>query len=185
MRKQQLLEAIATGYTDWTDVLARISPERMVEPNAIGDWSVKDIVAHIAADHRWLAAQIEAAIAGRLPTASACFDQNESPPPEYDIADNQDRNDWNVLRHRDWTLVEVTKEASFVYGWLLGTIGALPEADLTATYTIAGYDNINHLRPATEDDSFQFPLLGLISNYTIEHYPSHVRDVDSWLDRDG
>ena len=182
MRKQQLLEAIATGYTGWTDVLARISPERMVEPDTIGDWSVKDVIAHIAADHRWLAAQLDADMQGRLPAASACFGQNDPPPPEYDIADNQDRNDWNVLRHRDWTLEAVTGEAGFAYGWLLETIEALPEAQLTVTYTIANYDNINHLRPATDDDDFRFPLWSLISNYTIEHYPSHVRDVQNWLD---
>ena len=182
MKKQGLLTAIGEGYSHWIDVLAGISPERMVEPNAVGDWSVKDVVAHIAADHRWLAAQIEAATKGRRPTANACFGQDDPPPPEYDIANNQDRNDWNVLRHRDWTLEAVTGEAGFAYGWLLEMIEELPESDLTATYTIASYDNINHVRPANDDDDFRFPLWSLISNYTIEHYPSHVRDVQNWLD---
>ena len=122
----------------------------MTEPDAVGNWTMKDVIAHIAADHRWLAAQLDAATHRQLPTARDCFGQDDAPPPGINIGHNQDRNDWNYARHRVWTLDAVLDEASFAYSWLLQMIEALPDAALGTIYTIADYDNINHVRPATD-----------------------------------
>ncbi len=54
-------------------------------------------------------------------------------------------------------------------------IEELPDSAFGTIYTIADYDNINHVRPATDDDGFRFPLWSLLYNGTAEHYPDHVR----------
>ena len=181
MNKQEVLDAIRDGYGAWLAVMERVPDERMTEPDAVGYWTLKDVIAHIASGHRWLAAQLDAAAHRQLPTAQKCFGQDEAPPPAFNIASNQDRNDWNYARHKDWPLDAVLQEADFAYGWLVQEIEELPEAAFEATYTIAGYANINHVRPATDGDTFRFPLWRLLYNGTAEHYPAHVIDVREWL----
>ena len=184
MNKQEILDAMRNEYGAWLAALEQAPEERMTEPDAVGHWTIKDVVAHIASGHRWLAAQLDAAAHRQLPTAQDCFGQDAAPPPQYDIANNQDRNDWNYARHKDWPLEAVMEEAGFAYDWLERMIEALPDAAFEATYTIADYDNINHVRPATDDDTFRFPLWRLLYNATAEHYPDHVRDLQEWLARD-
>ncbi|MEZ4568961.1 MAG: maleylpyruvate isomerase N-terminal domain-containing protein [Thermomicrobiales bacterium] len=184
MNKQEILAAARDGYTEWLAVVKRVPEDKMTEPGAAGHWTVKDVIAHIASGHRWLAAQLEAAAHRQLPTAAECFGQDDPPPPDVSIADNQDRNDWNYQRYRDWSLDAVLQEARFTYDWLLQQIEALPDPAFDAIYTIAEYDNINHVRPAAEDDEFRFPLWRLLYNGTAEHYPAHIRDLNDWLDRE-
>jgi hypothetical protein len=185
MTKQEILDALRSGYAEWLAALDAVPNERMSEPDAVGTWTLKDVVAHIASGHRWLAAQLDAAAHRQLPTATACFGQDEAPPPEINIANNQQRNEWNYERYRNWPLEAVQQEAEFAFGWLVRMIEELPEPAFEANYTIADYDNINHVRPATDVDSFRFPLWRLLYNGTAEHYPAHVRDVRGWLGKDG
>lgn len=180
MNKHEILAAMRDGYAEWLAVLERVPEGRMTEPDAVGYWSVKDAIAHIASGHRWLAAQLDAAAHRLLPTSRECFGQDDAPPPELNIANNQHRNDWNYERHKTWSLDAVLQEADFAYGWLDRMIEELPEAAFEATYTIADYANINHVRPATVDDTFRFPLWRLLYNGTAEHYPAHIRDIEEW-----
>jgi hypothetical protein len=184
MNGNEVVEAMQNGYAGWLAVLERAPEERMTENNAVGHWSVKDILAHIAAGHRWLAAQLDATAHRQMPTAQECFGQNEAPPCEYNIANHQDRNDWTYARHKDWPLAAVIEEADFAYTWLVRMIAVLPESAFDAAHTIAEYSNINRVRPATGDDTFRFPLWRLLYNGTAEHYPFHVKDIDDWLSRD-
>jgi hypothetical protein len=48
MSKTQLLDMIQTDRVQWDDLLAGIPEAWMTEPGVEGEWSVKDIVAHIA-----------------------------------------------------------------------------------------------------------------------------------------
>jgi DinB superfamily len=48
MPKAQLLSMIQSARTDWELLLAGIPEAWMSEPGVVGEWSVKDVVAHIA-----------------------------------------------------------------------------------------------------------------------------------------
>ncbi len=184
MTKEEILDAMRAGYSEWLAELESVPDGCMTEPNAVGTWTIKDVVAHIASEHRWLTAQLEAAAHRQLPAAMACYGQDTSPPLDVNIANNQERNEWNYARHRDWPLDNVLAEAEFAFNWLLRMIEELPETAFEAAYTTANYDNINHVRPAAPGDGFRFPLWRLLYNGTAEHYPAHVQDVRDWLNRD-
>src|SRR5687768_9949073 len=46
--KDRFLADLRTERAAWDALLAEIPIERMEEPNAIGDWTVKDVIAHVA-----------------------------------------------------------------------------------------------------------------------------------------
>lgn len=49
MSAQELLALMAAGRARLLAAIDGLSPEEMVQPGAAGDWSVKDVLAHIAA----------------------------------------------------------------------------------------------------------------------------------------
>ena len=48
MTKAQVLEMIQTARADWETLLTGIPEAWMTEPDVAGEWSIKDIIAHIA-----------------------------------------------------------------------------------------------------------------------------------------
>lgn len=48
MKKQQLLDKLEQAWQDLRDSYAGLSDEQMVEPGVSGEWSVKDILAHVS-----------------------------------------------------------------------------------------------------------------------------------------
>lgn len=54
MGKSQLLERDSTGYEELARILASLNEAQMTIAGVHGDWSVKDILAHLAAWHEHL-----------------------------------------------------------------------------------------------------------------------------------
>jgi hypothetical protein len=48
MNKGQLLKKLEQAWASFTESYAGLSAEQMVEPGVTGDWSVKDILAHVS-----------------------------------------------------------------------------------------------------------------------------------------
>ena len=48
MKKQQLLDKLEQAWLDFNESFAGLSDEQLVEPGVSGDWSVKDILAHVS-----------------------------------------------------------------------------------------------------------------------------------------
>ncbi len=48
VNKTQLLDMMRTARAQWEALLAEIPAAWMTEPGVEGEWSVKDIIAHIA-----------------------------------------------------------------------------------------------------------------------------------------
>ena len=71
MKKTELLIWLQEKYQQWETLLDQIGPARMDQPGVIGDWSLKDIVAHLTGWNRWLLARLQAAGSG----------EPEPPPP--------------------------------------------------------------------------------------------------------
>ena len=42
-----VLDALRGGRAAWETLLAQIGADRMMQPGVEGDWSVKDIIAHV------------------------------------------------------------------------------------------------------------------------------------------
>ena len=79
MDKTELIRQIAREYEEWESLLARVGPSRMTATGAMGDWTVKDIVAHVAWYEWWTAEFIRTRTWPVL-------------PPHLDHEDTDDRN---------------------------------------------------------------------------------------------
>ena len=48
MKKQQLLSKLELAWQQFKQSIDRLTESQMTEPGVIGDWSIKDILAHIS-----------------------------------------------------------------------------------------------------------------------------------------
>jgi len=53
--KQALFAALESSHSDWIAFLETLPEENLTLPGVAGEWSVKDIVAHVAWYEWWLA----------------------------------------------------------------------------------------------------------------------------------
>ena len=44
---QQLVDTIQSIWTDWETLIKQVPHDSLTQPGAAGDWSLKDIIAHI------------------------------------------------------------------------------------------------------------------------------------------
>lgn len=147
MNKAELLATIRAERAHWDDRLADIDERRMTEPGAAGQWSLKDVVAHIAAWERYMARRLEPVLRGETDI-----------PPESTLDTDED-NARIYAAHRDEPLADVLAGARQAHQNLLGLVAALPESALAGTHWFA-----------TSGD----PLWESIAGNTYEHYREHM-----------
>jgi hypothetical protein len=118
MRRADLLAELNAENEAWEGLLADIGEERMDEPGVAGAWSIKDIVAHLAAWRRRTVGRIEAVANG----------QPEPPPPwPADLNDDDEINAWFHERDRGMSVRETLAESRRVFEQLVSAIAKLPE----------------------------------------------------------
>ena len=118
MRRADLLSELKSENEAWEDLLADIGEDRMEEPGVAGAWSIKDIVAHLAAWRRRTVGRIEAVANGR-----------PEPTPEWpaDLHDDDDINAWFHARDRNKSVRDVLAESRGVFQELVSAVAKLPE----------------------------------------------------------
>ncbi len=104
--KDALLERIERERGLWEDLVAEIGEDRMLQPGATGDWSFKDVVAHLNGWRIVTLARLDAACRNGSPAAP--------PWPASLDADNEDDldkiNDWIYQASRERPLDAVLGE---------------------------------------------------------------------------
>jgi hypothetical protein len=121
LSREEALAAFDSARREHQDFLAAIPRERMTEPGATGPWSVKDVIAHVAAWRRRTLARLEAAAAGKP----------EPPPPwPADLHDDDPINAWFYEQHRDEPLDAVLAEWNASFDRLRAAVVALPDKAL-------------------------------------------------------
>jgi uncharacterized damage-inducible protein DinB len=70
MTVQALLDRVRNAYDEYSAAIADIPAGMLSAPDTIGSWSVRDVIAHVGADERWMAGQLEALQSSELPTAT-------------------------------------------------------------------------------------------------------------------
>jgi hypothetical protein len=125
--KSRLLEQIDRERAFWEQLLAEIGTERMLEPGATGDWTFKDVVAHLNGWRTVTLARLHAAQQGQAPAAPpwpADFDENDE--------DDVDRiNEWIYQSNRDRSLQAVIDEYSDSFQHMRAAVTALSDQELT------------------------------------------------------
>jgi hypothetical protein len=164
MTKAQMVAAIAAEHTAWQALLAAIGTERMEVPGAAEpDWTVKDVVAHLAAWRGLTCARLDA---GRRHTEPAA-------PPwpadlEEDDAAGVDRiNAWIYQTNRDRPLAAVLGESEAAWQEMADLVRATPEDDLLDTHGFTWLEGAL-LGPAVLNGSF-------------EHLHEHMEVLQAWL----
>jgi len=163
VNRSELIAQLRSQRQVWNLLLLEAGEDRMQEPLPGGDWTLKDIVAHVSAYEDWLAAWLEASRRGELPG------QSVTTMPDQDAR--------NAIIHRQnrIRLVEdVLAEAGWVFDRLVKAIFALPDAELdnpalTAWYVGPYWDETTPVWRAVAGDSF-------------EHYQEHIPQIRRWLD---
>jgi hypothetical protein len=117
--RADMLQAIDTERVYWQDLAAEVGPERMEQPGPMGDWTFKDLTAHLTGWRERTIDRIEAGPGNDPPT----------PWPAHLTADDE-INDWIYAQNRDRPLPDVLTDHDQSYVRLAHAIAALPDDDL-------------------------------------------------------
>ena len=163
MKKSELLQWLQEKYQQWEALLEEIGPTRMDQPGVNGDWSMKDIVAHLTGWNRWLVARLQAAGRGEA----------EPPPPwPAHLQTDDEINEWIYQSYHRRSVREIIDETRQVFQELFAVIAALPD-DV----------RIDHIEPAyylVWVDGKRFPASEFFDHFHDDHEP----DVRAWLARE-
>jgi hypothetical protein len=166
MNKSELQNWLREEYQKWEVLLDQIGPARMDQPGVNGDWSMKDIVAHLTGWNRWLVARLQAA--GRSETET-------SPPWPAHVQDEDEINAWIYESNRGRSVREVLDESRQVFQQLLAAIEGLPDEARIETIQ------------ASPDREFYLIWLGdqrFPAGEFFDHFhDDHEPDVRAWLTR--
>lgn len=165
--KAELLVRLERERAAWDALLAKVPREAMARPGVEGDWSVKDVVAHVMAYERWTAAQLRAEREGRRATDLEQYGTDDAPA----IAEATDLDERNAAihdQHRALPADEVLSLADQIFAELKAVIEALTEEEL-----------------ANPDGGSWWPgepLLEVIPVQTYRHYHQHRPSLEAWIE---
>jgi len=152
VKKAELLDSIRSRRREWDEALAGVAQERMLVAGASGDWSIKDVIAHVT----WWDSQ----------TADMLQTKRLSDVKLWQMPQDV-RNNAVYMENRERPLDEVREESGAAFLWLLASIEALKEDDLT--------DPSRYRQMPTE----WTPWRVVVAN-TYAHYYQHLPDIRAW-----
>ncbi len=158
MTGARLASILQTERTQWNALLAQVGPDRMEVPGVEGEWSVKELVAHLTWYER---AVVEGA---RQIAGTGTFTRRRPAGMGID-----EMNAQIAAESRARPASEVLAEADEVFGQLLAVVAACPE------------DILNDPRRLGLPEDL-VPWMG-VANNSYAHYRLHEQALRAWLDR--
>ncbi len=122
INRQVLLDNIKAGYLQFKTLLDELNPVRMLQPGAIGKWSVKDTLAHIVVHEQRMLGWMETRLRGEIPAGPQPYAMPDEPLAvlnESIYAENRGRDMEDILKDFEQThgrvldFVSVTPDAIF------------------------------------------------------------------------
>lgn len=153
--KEELLQAITTARNDWEGLIAKIPRRRLAEPVAPGQWSVKDIIAHITEYDRHLGLNL----ALRL----------QKPPQPW--LEDMSLDEFNAGLHdqiADRDAEDVLRDSQQVFQELIGEVINHSEAYLFSTHRVEGV-------------SYGVIPYQMLKSESYGHYRDHIPAIQTWL----
>jgi hypothetical protein len=158
--KTELLETMQSSYAAFEALLAPLSETQLTAPDVSGEWSIKDILVHLATWQGRAAEILEAAQRNEQPQLN--------PPIKTD--EEMDRfNDATFAANCSRPLVEVKQNFHVSYQRLQAAVEALSENAL--------FDP-QHFAWTKEQ-----PLWRTAEGDTFGHYQEHAPIIEAWLTR--
>jgi hypothetical protein len=160
MTKSDLLQRLQEENQQWQALLDQIGPARMEQPGVNGEWSMKDIVAHLTGWNIALVAQLQAAQRGEA-----------QPPPPWpsNLQSDDEINAWIYQTSRRRSLPDVMDEMYQNYAQLLAAVENLPD-DVRIEQVEPAY----HLVWVGEQRFF-------VDEFFHHFHDDHEPDVLTWL----
>ena len=155
MNKVVFLETLRAKHAEWEALLDEVGEERMTTPGVEGEWSIKDIIAHVA----WNERELVGVFATRALVGSDLW--NISTDARNAVVFEQNR-------HR--SLQDVLAEEQQVYAQLLEGAQTLSDEDL------------NDPQRFKEMLADWIPWQIFAGN-SFKHYDEHIRSIRARLDR--
>jgi hypothetical protein len=171
----ELREHIRAAYDTYSAAIAALPQEALTAPNAIGSWSVRDVIAHVGADEMWMAGQLEALRFDAMPTVGSCYGIDLPPPPEMDWSQDG-RNAWQREWLRGLSLDDTQSMAREAHARLLAVISALEEKHLSESLAIGMLGTVGWIRPPKEGEP-AYPLWEWLRGVTYHHYAEHAEAI--------
>lgn len=156
-RRADLVAHIRAERAWWADLVAEIGEHRMTEPGPMGDWTFKDLAAHLLGWRDRTIGRLEAAAKGEEP----------APPWPAELDGDDSINAWIHERNRDRPVRNVLDDVDRSYERLANAVAALPEDLVARPGAMPGLEG-----EALADADF----FGHVHD---EHEPS----IRAWLDR--
>ena len=163
MDKSKLLHEMSNGYTALENSLAPLNQAQMTTPGVNGDWSIKDILAHLNAWQDYLVMRLQAAA------------RNEVPAIQGVLSDEDDGNAVDRLNARFYeenksrSLDEVLAGCRTTYRQIVEAVQGLSEEDLFEPKRFAWMKGN--------------ALWELVPGNTYEHYQEHIGSIQEWLNK--
>lgn len=158
----EILSVITGEKANWQQVVDQVGRDRMEEPGVMGDWTFKDLAAHLTGWHGHTIRQIEAGANG-LP----------EPAPQWPdhLTEDDEINAWIYQQNRDRPLEDVLGEADNSFDRLASAVGALSE------------DQVND--PDLFDWTGNWSLAQVMVNgmFFGHYYEEHEPDVQAFVNR--
>lgn len=156
MTKARLLETLRSKRAEWEALLAQVPADRMTEPGVAGEWSVKDIIAHLTYYERWFADRLHEQLRGET-----------YHPTELDGM-GEARNDVIYQRIKNDSLADVLAASRQAFEKLLAGVEAQPETFLIEPQHFEGAPGPMRVWEMLQGDVY-------------EHYALHVPSIKNWL----
>ena len=156
MKKAELMRALEEAHRSWNRLIKRIPPERMIEPKTLGEWCIKDTIAHVA----WVEAQTVGMLrAQALVGASELWRLPEDERNAPVIAASQKR-----------PLQEILDESRRVQRELLDLLASIRPEDMDGADWFVGLPG-------------KWPPSRVIEVNVLDHYRDHTEELARWYRR--
>ncbi|MDE2860672.1 MAG: DinB family protein [Chloroflexota bacterium] len=154
MNKEEVITRVRTERSRWNDIIAQINDDLMLKPGVEGDWSARDILAHVI----WYEREIVGLLRARAFVGSDLW-----------ALPLDERNAGVHEETRSMTLEEVRAESERVFPDLLEQLEALPEDAYGDPSSFPGM-------PAEWEPWY------IIAGNTFNHYPDHIESLRQLLE---
>jgi uncharacterized protein (TIGR03083 family) len=157
LTKNEIVEALNRENDRLLKTILRLTLDQMTQPGTIGDWSVKDVLAHLIFWNHFVVDELQAALAGKT--------------LEFDHSDTDAVNERAVARYRDHSFMEVSSRYSESFREVMRTVWSLPDR---------AFEPGSSVERALGDT-----IAGALHNNTYDHYALHCAQIETWLEQLG
>lgn len=150
-----VLDRVQASRADFDAAVARLTEEQFTAPGAGGDWSAKDVLAHVAAWEQGIAALLQ-----HQPRGAAMGIEGDASTMDIDTIN---RHVYEL--HRERPASDVLAMAREAHERVVAVISTLDDADLQKPYK-----DFSDQQDSNPDE----PIINAIAGDTYEHYEEHL-----------